>query len=85
MVLRGYGRRSEKPAKDTPPEVPVIDLDQSIENADWAKTTWDLPYTDAESLRTYIEESGQTVEDFKQLPIYTRNVGQPGMDWLWEL
>jgi hypothetical protein len=63
----------------------MLNLDADPMNADWTKQTWDLPYTDAKSLREYLKASGQTVEHFKQLPVYRLNVKKPGMEWLKEL
>jgi hypothetical protein len=60
-----------------------INLDANLENADWTKGTWDLPFQDVESLRTYLAAVGDTVEKFKKRPIYTRNVDK--MPWLKDL
>jgi hypothetical protein len=58
----------------------MLNLDADSMNADWTKQTWDLPATNAKELRAYLKASGQTVEHFKQLPVYKFNVGKPGME-----
>ncbi len=61
----------------------VVALTGDIENEDWTKRTWDLPFDNAEDLREYIEAIGMTVEEFKRLPIYRWNVDK--MPWLEKL
>jgi hypothetical protein len=91
MALNGYGNERRKPLKTKTaptrqrPTLPVIDLDGDIQNADWIKTTWDLPYQDAESLRAGLEAEGTDVEHFKTLPVFLHNVDKPGFEWLNEL
>jgi hypothetical protein len=51
-----------------------IYADASGENADCTKGTWDLGLHTAEELRSWIAAQGMTVESFKRLPVYRRNV-----------
>lgn len=48
--------------------------DESVENADWTKQSWDLPIETIEELREWIEARGMTVAQFKRLPVYQLNV-----------
>lgn len=51
-----------------------IDLDDTLENADWLRQTWTLPpYKSPEFMRA-IEP--QTIEQFQQLPLYKNAVEQ---------
>ena len=59
--------------------------DADLRNSDWTKRSWDLPYRDADSLRAYLKEKGDTIEHFRTLPVYEFNVDKPGMEWLREL
>lgn len=45
----------------------TIFIDASLENADWLKRTWDLPYKSEEELK---EALGDEYEHFKTLPAY---------------
>lgn len=46
-------------------------LDDSIENADWTKTTWDLPpYKSAE----FFAQVGADLNSFRRLPVYAAAV-----------
>ena len=47
-----------------------VNLDANLEDADWTKQTWDLPTIGSEEFRKYLESTGQTLEDFKHLPVY---------------
>lgn len=58
----------------------VFDLDADLVNADWLKTTWDLPIDNIEDLRKWIAQEGATVEAFKARPIYRFNVDR--LPWL---
>lgn len=60
----------------------VLRLDEEIDNADWTKGTWDLPYKDVESLRAFLKRSGMSVAHFKTLPVYRRNVVKRAFRWL---
>ena len=57
------------------------DLDE--ENADWTKTTWDLPTDKAEFL-ALLRDMGTTVEQFKSQPVYRFNL-ETGPPWLKDL
>jgi hypothetical protein len=61
----------------------TINLDADLENADWTKTTWDLPARNITELRAWLEDVGMTPEAFKLLPVYLWNVDQ--MAWLQDL
>lgn len=61
----------------------LLAIDHDIENADWTKTTWDLGIENVEDLRAMLDATGQTVEEFKQLPVYYFNVGK--LPWLKDL
>lgn len=45
----------------------TINVDADLNNADWTKRTWDLPYKSEEELK---EALGDRYEDFKHLPVY---------------
>lgn len=60
----------------------MIKIDEKLENADWLKQTWDLP-NNKKDLERLIRSMGMTVDDFKKLPVYKKNVDK--MDWLKEL
>lgn len=60
----------------------ILRLDEDLDNADWTKGTWDLPYKDVESLRAFLKRSGMSVEHFKTLPIYRFNVRKKNYRWL---
>lgn len=46
----------------------AIDADADLRNADWTKTTWDLPpYKSREFFNTYPVE---TLPAFRKLPVY---------------
>lgn len=48
----------------------TVSLDDSTENADWSKQTWDLPpYRSAEFMRMYPD-----LDAFRRLPIYQHAV-----------
>jgi hypothetical protein len=69
-----------------PRERRVVNIDADPNNADWIKHPRDLPGVhDAETLRQYLATVGMTIEHFKTLPIYQRNVNKPGMEWLRDL
>jgi hypothetical protein len=38
-----------------------------------------------DDLRRFLAFTGQTVEEFKRLPVYLWNVNKPGMEWLHDL
>ena len=58
-------------------------IDADLDNADWTKRTWDLPYHNAEDLRAHLKAVGQTVAEFKRLPVYRFNVDK--LEWLRDL
>lgn len=61
----------------------VIDIDATLENADWLKGAWDLQIDNADDLRRWLAAHGMTAEHFKTLPVYCRNVDK--QPWLREL
>jgi hypothetical protein len=69
------------PARDEGP-LPVINIDEDPWNRDWLKRTWDLGIDNVEEVRRFHDDTRQTVEAFKQLPVYIWNVNKPGMEWL---
>lgn len=46
----------------------IINIDENLENADWTKRTWDLPYKSEEELKAGLGED--RYEHFKKLPAY---------------
>lgn len=50
----------------------IINLDADLEEADWAKHTWDvdLPDFGTEEFNYWLEDRGMTLEQFKKLPVY---------------
>jgi hypothetical protein len=48
----------------------LINLDEKLENADWIKQTWDLPPIGSKEFDEHLKRTGQTLEDFKHLPVY---------------
>jgi hypothetical protein len=64
----------------------MIIIEDTTENADWTKGTWDLIGIDSvEKLRDFLASTDMSVQDFKQLPVYKRNVDKPDMEWLSDL
>jgi len=57
-----------------------VNIDADLENADWTKGSWDIPATSVEELRTWLKQQGMTVEQFKRLPVYRRNMKR--LEWL---
>ncbi len=53
---------------------PTLRVDESIDNADWTKQSWDLPYDNVEDLHAYLDAQGITVEHFKTRPVYRFNL-----------
>ena len=63
---------------------PTIDLDGSLDNADWTKQVWDLVgIDDIDKLRAYLKANKMSPAQFKRLPVYRFNVKK--MPWLREL
>lgn len=54
----------------------MLNLDNTIENADWAKGPWDPPFDlgnlDSEQARAFLSAAGLTKEQFMRLPVYQR-------------
>jgi|GEM_PF-870098 hypothetical protein len=48
----------------------LINLDEKLENADWLKSTWDLPPIGSDEFKEYLKQTNQTMEDMKHLPVY---------------
>ena len=46
----------------------AINIDADLENADWTKRTWDLPYNNEEELKEGLGK--ERYEQFKKLPAY---------------
>ncbi|MGH7503410.1 MAG: hypothetical protein ACREL7_16910 [Longimicrobiales bacterium] len=58
----------------------TINIDEDPVNRDWTRQRWDLPARNVRELRAYLREHGMTVEQFKQMPVYTLNVTK--LRWL---
>jgi len=48
----------------------MINIDENLEDADWTKRSWDLPAWGSEEFKQFLESTGQTLEQFKKLPVY---------------
>jgi len=48
----------------------VLNIDAALENADWTKTTWDLPKYKSKKFMDWLKFSGMTLTQFKKLPVY---------------
>ncbi len=48
----------------------MYNIDENINDADWTKRTWDLPEYGSEEFNQFLENTGQTLEHFKTLPVY---------------
>ena len=46
-----------------------VDIDRSLEDADWVKQSYDLPEK-GEELEEFLKSIGMTMADFKKLPAY---------------
>lgn len=67
-------------------EEPVPNIDADLENADWPKRTWDLPFQTEDQLQAWLDATGVTLEQFSRLPVYQ---ARPWRDrtvtaWHWE-
>jgi len=51
-----------------------LNIDRILENADWTKVTWDLPKYKSKEFMEWLEFSGMTLEQFKELPVYKANL-----------
>jgi hypothetical protein len=58
----------------------TIILDDDLDNADWTKQASDVMAESPEELRAMLASIGMTVEQFKALPVYRRNVDR--IPWL---
>jgi hypothetical protein len=59
-------------------------IDGRLENADWIKMYWDLPWIqDADTLRGFLRDRGISIDNFKKLPIYRNNIKR--LRWLRDL
>jgi hypothetical protein len=66
--------------------VPVLNADEDPRDADWMRQRWPWPeVTNKEELLAQLKMVGNTLEEFKQWPLYERVKDQPGMEWLKEL
>lgn len=61
----------------------MVSLDGNVNNADWAKQSWDLGIDNIEALLDHIKATGRTPQEFMKLPVYQRNVAK--MPWLKDL
>lgn len=57
-------------------KLPGIALDRDLHNADWTKRTWSLPPYKSERFMELLHSGGQTLEDFRKLPVYQHAVAQ---------
>jgi hypothetical protein len=66
-------------------DVTALQPDRELENADFCKTTWDLPPWGSALLREMYESWGLTEAGFKRLPVYLSAVerGIIGADGSW--
>ena len=48
----------------------AFNIDAQPHNADWTKHNWRLPPYKSEKFMDYLERTGMTLEEFRQLPIY---------------
>jgi len=46
----------------------IIDIDESLENSDWTKQSYDLPT--GEKLEEFLSLNNMMMDDFKKLPAY---------------
>ena len=46
-----------------------VDIDRSLEDADWVKQSYDLPEK-GEELEEFLKSIGMTMSHFKKLPAY---------------
>jgi hypothetical protein len=60
-----------------------FNIDEDLDNADWAKSTWDLDIDNVDDLRAYLAAMDISVDDFKALPVYRANVDN--LPWLKDL
>src|SRR5205823_5942086 len=51
-----------------------LNLDADPENADWLKVSWDLPSYQTPAFLSFLRSSGQTLDEFRQLPVYRHAV-----------
>lgn len=56
-------------------KLPVWDLDADLDNADWMKTTWDLPPYKSSDFLAAIGGIDQ-LDDFRLLPVYAAAVAK---------
>ena len=54
----------------------AFNIDAQPHNADWTKHNWRLPPYKSEEFMDYLESTGMTLEEFRQLPIYKFAVEQ---------
>ena len=48
----------------------TVNLDAVLHNADWTKTTPDLPYKTRKDLLAFLQRQEMSLEQFKTLPCY---------------
>lgn len=59
----------------------IIEVDADSNNADWAKSSWDLNIDNVDDLRAFVLHGGwNSIEDFKKEPVYRNNVNK--LPWL---
>ena len=47
-----------------------MNIDAELSDADWTKKTWDLPKFGSIEFNKFLKDTGQTLEEFKKLPVY---------------
>lgn len=55
-----------------PEQLPVVDLDEDLDNADWTKTAWDLP--PYKSKEFFEQISIEDLPAFRKRPVYAAAV-----------
>ena len=61
----------------------IFDVDADLENADWAKHTFDVIPTTKKEFLAVLDWSGITVAQFKKLPAYRAAVAKGGKAPRW--
>jgi hypothetical protein len=60
-------------------------LDDDLTNADWTKTTLDLPVENVDELRAWLAARSWPVEELKKLPAYRLALDSGRYPWLADL
>jgi len=49
----------------------MLNIDAILENTDWTKQTWDLPFEyGSKEFLEWLKRSGMSLGQFKRLPVY---------------